>query len=159
MTGFFAGMIGDAIGGATAAEEATAGGEAEASWGSEASGEESPGDVSVQHPDGHQFQMNREQLTALLHSDPMIAAIMAVANRVKDDCNSNAQIEDAEYGTFLQTTDGYVTPQVLVMPSNYVGVIDDAAHSTMMVAAGNAEDAQLVIGFVPETSDPEYPEE
>jgi hypothetical protein len=129
--------LGETFGAATEAD----------AWGGAVEGDEMesiPGhDMDV--GGGHSLQLNPEQIAEFLHSDESIAALMELAQMVTNSANDNAQIPDAQYEFIIQTTDGYVTPQALVMAANYRGVLDEAAHSTLLVAAGEFESSETVL--------------
>lgn len=92
---------------------------------------------------GHSLQLDPKQIAEFLHSDESIAALTQLAEMVSNEATGNAQIPGAEYGYIVQTTEGYVAPQALIMASNYRGVLDEAAHSTLLAAAGQFSSAEL----------------
>jgi hypothetical protein len=84
---------------------------------------------------GVEMEINEEVCRALLYSGEAIAAIRNRAQAVVDLANSMAITEGATYTYVLQTGEGHSRPQCLVMPDSFKGVVDDAAHDTLMKAA------------------------
>ena len=140
-----AGGAGAAAGGAAAAEGATV---ASASIAGESASAarlakmaEMAGNIPLGQGDGGQqnsMQISQADIHRILHSGAAVAAVTATAQKCAGIANAMAITRDAEYDVVVQNRDDTTRCRATVIAKNFMAVVDDAHHTTLLKAAAQA---------------------